>query len=187
MFGPTGRPFSTGGETVHGSSALSAAESYSAWLRQVRGNQNPQTVRPGNFVVSAHPDGGPAPDGVLVGFIDIRHTLNDFLMRFGGHIGYSVPPDLRRRGYAAEMLRLALDRCRNSWVWSGAADLRLENEGSRRTILANGGVLENEIPEEDGTLVQRYWMRFDICAGLRLPGGPDRNRGAKKCEMIRGY
>lgn len=44
-------------------------------------------------------------DGRMVGRLGLRLELNDFLARGGGHIGYYVHPDCRRRGFASEMLR----------------------------------------------------------------------------------
>ena len=38
----------------------------------------------------------------IVGIIDFRHTLNDFLKDLG-HCGYSVRPSERRKGFATEM------------------------------------------------------------------------------------
>lgn len=42
-------------------------------------------------------------DNKLVGVIDIRNVLSDFLYSFGGHIRYSVLPEERRKGYAKEI------------------------------------------------------------------------------------
>ena len=45
-------------------------------------------------------------DNYVVGMIDFRHPLSDFLFNFGGNIGYSVRPSERQKGYASEMLKI---------------------------------------------------------------------------------
>lgn len=99
-------------------------------------------------------------DGRLVGMIQIRHTFNDYLARYGGHIGYSVRPSERRKGYAKEQLRLVLPYCK---ARLGIEKLLITcgdwNEGSRRTILRNGGVYENTVLEPDiPERLERYWI-----------------------------
>ena len=96
-------------------------------------------------------------DDCLVGMIDIRHRLNEYLMLFGGHIGYSVRPTERRKGYAKEQLRLALPYCKQIGIEKALITCYKDNIGSAKTIQANGGVLENELPEE-GRITQRYWI-----------------------------
>ena len=52
-------------------------------------------------------------DNRLVGMIQVRHYLNDFLRTFGGHIGYSVRPSERRKGYASWMLKNVQPYCKS--------------------------------------------------------------------------
>jgi predicted acetyltransferase len=89
-----------------------------------------------------------------VGSLALRHELTDFLLREGGHIGYSVRPSARRRGHAREALRLALPLARDEVGLDRVLVTCLEsNEASRRTIEANGGVYEDS---RNGT--RRYWI-----------------------------
>lgn len=101
-------------------------------------------------------------DHKLVGIIDYRHELSDFLMRFGGNIGYSVLPSERNKGYAKEMLQLMIEKCRESGADKVLVTCDKNNMASSRTILANGGVLENEVVDEVGLsecgIIQRYWI-----------------------------
>jgi len=89
----------------------------------------------------------------------VRHTLNEYLEKYGGHIGYSVRPSERGKGYAKWMLSQGLFFCRSIGLPRVLIICRTENECSRRTILANGGVYENTVIEPDRKLeLQRYWI-----------------------------
>lgn len=101
-------------------------------------------------------------DDAVVGIIDFRHPLSDFLRRFGGNIGYSIRPSERRNGYATGMLGMMLEICRKSGEQKVLLTCDKENTASRKTIIKNGGVLENEVadaagPGESG-IIQRYWI-----------------------------
>jgi predicted acetyltransferase len=96
----------------------------------------------------------------IVGRVAIRHELNAFLLRVGGHIGYVVVPEFRRRGYATRILRGALEIAH---VRLGIARVLVtcdeDNVGSIKTIEKNGGVLENVVAGPDLSVPKRrYWF-----------------------------
>lgn len=93
----------------------------------------------------------------ILGAINIRYELNEYLLNYGGNIGYGIRPTERKKGYAKEMLRLALDICKEKGMDKVLITCDKSNKGSARTIIKNGGILENEVLE-DGELVQRYWV-----------------------------
>ena len=94
----------------------------------------------------------------LLGAVDIRHYLNERLLREGGHIGDGIRPTERRKGYATQMVRLALDECRKLGIERVLMVCRKDNVGSAKSILRNGGVLENEFTDSEGFVEQRYWI-----------------------------
>jgi len=101
-------------------------------------------------------DDEPAPPGEVVGFIAVRHHLNEFLLAEGGHIGYSVRPSRRRQGHASRALELGLDHIAGLGVQRVLVTCDDANEGSRRTIERAGGVLEDV-----RGLRRRYWIALD--------------------------
>jgi predicted acetyltransferase len=98
-------------------------------------------------------------NGKVLGAISIRHYLNEDLLKFGGHIGYGIRPTERRKGYASLMLKMALEKCREMDMKQVLITCNKDNIASAKTIIANGGVFENELMEDDGNIVQRYWIR----------------------------
>lgn len=98
-------------------------------------------------------------DNKVLGFLQVRHEFNDYLSKFGGHIGYSVRPSERRNGYAKEMLKMALPYCKEIGLDKILITCIDGNIGSEKTILANGGVYESTIhePNENEDL-KRFWI-----------------------------
>ncbi len=94
----------------------------------------------------------------LLGAVNIRHYLNDALLKEGGHIGDGIRPSERRKGYATEMIRLALDECRKLGIDRVLMTCAKDNIGSAKSIMNNGGILENETENSEGVIEQRYWI-----------------------------
>lgn len=98
-------------------------------------------------------------DNKLVGMIQVRHRFNDYLEKYAGHIGYSVRPSERRKGYAKEMLRITLPFCREIGIDKVLITCIDGNIGSEKTILANGGIYEYTIHEPDENVnLKRFWI-----------------------------
>lgn len=96
----------------------------------------------------------------ILSVASIRHRLNEYLLNIGGHVGYGVVPSERLKGYATKTLALSLEKCREMNIHSILITCDKENIGSTKTILKNGGVLENEFAEETGNIIQRYWIKL---------------------------
>ncbi len=98
-------------------------------------------------------------DNKLVGMLNVRHHFNDYLEKYAGHIGYSVRPSERHKGYAKQMLKMALSFCREIGIEKVLITCKDGNIGSEKTILANGGVYESTVHEpNENKDMKRFWI-----------------------------
>ena len=142
--------------SMDGAGPLRRFEDPADWLEMVRCYEDPAAVPEGKV---------PATEllcvrgGRILGMLQIRHRLNAYLEQFAGHIGYSVRPSERRKGVATRMLALALPLCRQLGLRRVMIACQPWNEGSRRTILANGGIYEKTVHEPERNVdLERYWI-----------------------------
>ena len=97
-----------------------------------------------------------ARDGQAVGFLNLRLRLSAYLLEGGGHIGYSIRPSERGKGYAKEALHQSLQVAKEKNIHRALVTCSTENPASRAVILANGGQFEDV---RNGT--ERYWIEVD--------------------------
>ena len=88
-------------------------------------------------------------DNKIIGMINIRIKLNEYLKKHGGHIGYSIRPSERRKGYNKINLYLGLKVCQENGVDDAMLDADLDNPGSWKTMEALGGIRVDEYVDEE--------------------------------------
>ena len=91
--------------------------------------------------------------GRALGFLNLRLRLNEDLLNYAGHIGYSIRPSERGKSYAKETLRQGLQVAKEKNIKKALVTCSVNNPASRAVILANGGLIEDV---RDG--VERYWI-----------------------------
>ena len=154
------REFLEAGDSMDGTGPMRRIERGTDWLAQVRNCESVETLPEGKVLATQYLLVRES-DGKLLGMLQLRHYLNDYLRKYAGHIGYSVRPSERRRGYARRMLAMALPEARALGLERVMISCTVGNEASRRTILANGGVFDSTVfDEEDGELLERYWIEL---------------------------
>jgi predicted acetyltransferase len=97
-------------------------------------------------------------DGRLIARLSVRHELNEWLFRFGGHIGYGVRPAFRGLGHAGRVLRGGLVVAAAVGIDRALVVCDDDNAASAAVIERAGGVLENVVPGEGGAPLRRYWI-----------------------------
>lgn len=150
------------GSEVNGSGALDdylEDATYEAWLQKVLADMDianivkPRVPALTYFYVREE-------DNRIVGMVNIRLALNDFLRTEGGHIGYSIRPTERQKHYATDMLREAVNVCNIIGIRDVLVTCDKVNIASAKVIQNAGGELEEEFYSDIyKEVVQRYVIR----------------------------
>ena len=152
--------FDHGEFVINGSELFDKTDDYTEWCRTIDANTKEETVNP-DWVIT---DTFFAVDDQdrIVGIIDLRHTLNDFLKDLG-NCGYSVRPSERRKGIATEMLRQLLDVAKKAGMKELHLSVEKNNEPSIKTIIRNGGVYERSFDfDEEQADIYRIAVNSEI-------------------------
>lgn len=150
--------FLDAGDSMDGCGPLRRFEDAEAYIQVCRDYEDPEKV-PSHLVPATQFLFVRKCDNKLVGMIQVRHRFNDFLEKYAGHIGYSVRPSERCKGYAKEMLKSVLPFCKEIGIDKVLIACIDGNIGSEKTILANGGVYESTVHEPNGNRdLKRFWI-----------------------------
>ena len=141
---------------INGSAGLDRFSSIEIWFEELKKRSCEDTV-PEGLVPSSTYLGVREKDNYIVGMIDIRHYLNEYLTQAGGHIGYGVRKTERNKGYAKQMLKLALEKCKELKIKRVLITCDEDNIASEKVILSANAKLE-DIRNVDGENKKRFWI-----------------------------
>ena len=141
---------------INGSAGLDRFSSIEIWFEELKKRSCEDTV-PKGLVPSSTYLGIREKDNYIVGMIDIRHYLNEYLTQVGGHIGYGVRKTERNKGYAKQMLKLALEKCKELKIKKVLITCDEDNIASEKVILSTNAKLE-DIRNVDGENKKRFWI-----------------------------
>lgn len=157
------REFLACGSEINGTGSLARylrESTYEEWLKKVIQDMDianmPESKVPALTYFFVREE-----DDKIVGMVNIRLALNDFLRTEGGHIGYSIRPGERRRHYGTEMLSAALKVCAAIGIREALVSCDRENIASAGVIKNCGGVLKREFYSETfRETLQMYEIRL---------------------------
>ena len=141
---------------INGSAGLNRFSSIEDWLEELKKRSSEDTV-PKGLVPSSTYLAVREKDNYIVGMIDIRHYLNKYLTQVGGNIGYGVRKTERNKGYAKQMLKLALEKCKELKIKRVLITCDEDNIASEKVILSANAKLE-DIRNVDGENKKRFWI-----------------------------
>ena len=141
---------------INGSAGLDRLSSIEDWLEELNKRSCEDTV-PKGLVPSSTYLAVREKDNYIVGMIDIRHYLNKYLTQVGGNIGYGVRKTERNKGYAKQMLKLALEKCKELKIKKVLITCDEDNIASEKVILSANAKLE-DIRNVDGENKKRFWI-----------------------------
>ena len=141
---------------INGLAGLNRFSSIEDWLEELKKRSSEATV-PEGLVPSSTYLGVREKDNYIVGMIDIRHYLNEYLTQVGGNIEYSVRKTERNKGYAKQMLKLALEKCKKLKIKKVLITCDEDNIASEKVILSANAKFE-DIRCIDGENKKRFWI-----------------------------
>ena len=141
---------------INGSAGLDRFSSIEIWLEELKKRSCEDTV-PQGLVPSSTYLAVREKDNYIVGMIDIRHYLNEYLTQVGGNIGYGVRKTERNKGYAKQMLKLALEKCKELKIKKVLITCDEDNIASEKVILSANAKLE-DIRNVNGENKKRFWI-----------------------------
>ena len=137
-------------EYINGSDGLTHISNYNEWLKHLEESKNSDLKRTELLLIRKN-------DNKIVGLVNIRHKLDDELYNYAGHIGYSIRPIERKKGYGTVLLTLTLEYCKQLGINKVLVICNKNNISSKNIIKNNNGKFESEI-EKDNEIFERYWI-----------------------------
>lgn len=151
--------FKTFNSVINGTGGLDKVDDYKMWINKTVSNKDGIDLEEDRVPASTF--FAVDKTSKVIGMVNIRHELNDYIIERGiGHIGYSVRPTERKKGYATEILRQALEYCMILGIYDVYIGCFKDNIGSIKTIENNGGALVREFVTEDENVNLEYIIKL---------------------------